>query len=58
MASNSVMNTELVGSIVHGIKFISRLMAQNIFHVDFRKKECANIIKSILFKQNILTCYF
>ena len=50
MASNSVINTEFVGSIVHGLKFISRLMPQNIFYVDFGKKECANIIKSTFFK--------
>ena len=50
MAFNNVINTELVGSIVHGLKFISRLMPENIFYVDFRQKECTNIIKSILFK--------
>ena len=31
MASNNVINTELVGSIVYGLKFISRLMPVNIF---------------------------
>ena len=31
MASNNVINTELVGSIVRGLKFISRLMPENIF---------------------------
>ena len=50
MASNNVINTELVGSIVRGLKFISRLMPENIFYVDFRKKECSNIIKNIFFK--------
>ena len=50
MASNSVINTELVGSKVHGLKFISKLMPENNFYVDFRKKECTNIIKSIGFK--------
>ena len=46
MASNNVINTELVGSIVRGLKFISRLMPENIFYVDFKQKECINIIKS------------
>ena len=50
MASNNVINTELVESIACGLKFISRLMPENIFYVDFRKKECTNIIKSIFFK--------
>ena len=50
MASNNVINTELVESIAHGLKFISRLMPENIFYVDVRKKECTNIIKSIFFK--------
>ena len=50
MASNSAINTELVGSKVCGLKFISRLMPENIFYVDSKKKECANIIKSIFFK--------
>ena len=50
MASNSVINTELVGSKVRGLKFISRLMPENIFYVDFWKKEFTNIIKSIFFK--------
>ena len=50
MASNNVRNTELVESIAGGLKFISRLMAENIFYVDFRKKECTNIIRSIFFK--------
>ena len=40
MASNNVINTELVASIPRGLKFISRLMPENIFYVDFRKKEC------------------
>ena len=31
MASNNVINTELVGSIVYGLKFISRLMPENVF---------------------------
>ena len=31
MASNNVINTELVESIAHGLKFISRLMPENIF---------------------------
>ena len=48
MASNNVINTELVGSIACGLK--CRLMAENIFYVDFRKKEFSNIIKSIFFK--------
>ena len=50
MASNNVINTELVESIARGLKFINRLMPENIFYVDFRKKECTNIIKSIFFK--------
>ena len=50
MASNNVINTELVGSIVRGLKLISRLMPENIFYVDFKKRECTNIIKSIFFK--------
>ena len=50
MASNNVINTELVGNIVGGLKFISSLMPENIFHVDFMQKECTNIIKSIFFK--------
>ena len=50
MASNNVINTELVESIVRGLKFISRLMTENIYYVDFKQKECTNIIKSILFK--------
>ena len=50
MASNNVINTELVGSIACGLKFISRLMPENTFYVDFRKKECTNIIKSTFFK--------
>ena len=49
MASNNVINTELVGSIVCGLKVISRLMSENILYVDFRQKECTNI-KSIFFK--------
>ena len=48
MASNSVINTDLVGSIVHGLKFISRLMPQNIFYVDFRKKEPSQTSKTKL----------
>ena len=58
MASNNVINTELVGSLVCGLKFIGRLMPENIFYLDFRQKECTIIIKSIIFKLNILTCYF
>ena len=50
MASNSVMNTELVESIACGLKFISSLMPENIFYVDFRKKEFTKVIKSIFFK--------
>ena len=50
MASNSVINTDLVESIVRGLKLISTLMPENIFYVDFRKKEYTNIIKSIFFK--------
>ena len=50
MASNNVINTELVERIVRGLKFISRLMTENIYHVDFKQKECTNIIKSIFFK--------
>ena len=50
MASNNVINTELVGSIVGGLKFISSLMPENVFYVDFMQKECTNIIKSIFFK--------
>ena len=46
MASNNVINTELVECIVRGLKFISRLMPENIFYVDFKQKECINIIKS------------
>ena len=49
MASNNVINTELAGNIARGLKFMSRLMPENIFYVDFRKKECSNI-KSIFFK--------
>ena len=52
MASNNLASkwllTELVESIACGLKFISRLMPENIFYVDFRKKECTNI-KSIFF---------
>ena len=33
MASNNVINTELVESIARGLKFISRLMPENIFYV-------------------------
>ena len=40
MASNNVINTELVESIVRGLKFISRLMPENIFYVNFKQKEC------------------
>ena len=47
MASNNVINTELVGSIVCGLKVISRLISENIFYLVFRQKECTNIIKSI-----------
>ena len=50
MASNNVINTELVESIAHGLKFISRLIPEIIFYVDFRKNECTNIIKSLFFK--------
>ena len=50
MASNNVINTELVGSIACGLKFISRLMPENIFYVDFRQKECTNIIKGMFFE--------
>ena len=39
MASkHRVINTELVGSIVGGLKFISSLMPENIFYVDFMQK--------------------
>ena len=31
MVSNNVINTELVGSIAYGLKFISRFMPENIF---------------------------
>ena len=44
MASNNVINTELVERIVRGLKFISRLMTENIYYVDFKQKECTNII--------------
>ena len=50
MASNNVINKELVGSVVRGLKFISRLMPENIFYVDFKQKQCTNIIKSLFFK--------
>ena len=49
MASKNAINTELVERIVYGLKFISRLMTENIFYVDFRDKECTNI-RSIFFK--------
>ena len=55
---NNVINTELVETIVCGLKFISRLMPENIFYVNSKQKECTNITKSIFFKQNILTFYF
>ena len=48
-ASNNAIIAELVGSIVHGLKFISRLISENIFYVELRQKECTNI-KSIFFK--------
>ena len=48
-ASNNVIIAELVESIVHGLKFISRLISENIFYVEFRQKECTNI-KTIFFK--------
>ena len=50
MASNNAICTELVESIVYGLKCISRLIPENIFHEDFRKKEYTNITKSIFFQ--------
>ena len=47
MASNNVVNTELVEIIARGLKFISRLMPEILF---MWKKECTNIIKSMFFK--------
>ena len=45
MASNSVINTELVGSKVCGLKFITRLMPENIFYVDSKKKNVLTLSK-------------
>ena len=50
MASNNAINTELVGSIVRGLKFISRLMPENIFYVDFRQKECTKHYQKYIFQ--------
>ena len=38
MASNNVINTELVGSIVYGLKFVSRLMPKNMFMLTSGKR--------------------
>ena len=49
-SNNTIINTELVESIVYCLKPISRLMPKKIFYMDFRQKEYTNIIKSIFFK--------
>ena len=50
MASNNAINTELVGSIVNGLKSLNMyVMPENIFYVDFRQMEYTNIIKSMFF---------
>ena len=50
MASNNAINTELVGSIVNGLKSLNMyVMPENILYVDFRQKEYTNIIKSMFF---------
>ena len=36
MASNNVINTELVEIIARGLKFISSLMPENTFYVEKR----------------------
>ena len=58
MTSNNTIKTELVGSIVYGLKFLSGWCLKIFCYVDFRKKECTNIIKSIFFKETSLNCYF
>ena len=45
MASNNTINTELVGSIVYGLKFISRMMPENIFYVDLGKRNVLTLSK-------------
>ena len=45
MASNSVINTELVGSIARSLKFISRLMPENIFMWTSGKKNVLTLSK-------------
>ena len=45
MASNKVKNTELVGGIVCGLKFISRLMPENIFMLTSGEKNVLTLSK-------------
>ena len=45
MASNNVINTELVEIIVCGLKFISRLMPANIFMWTLGKKNVLTLSK-------------
>ena len=50
MASNNVINIELVGSIVCSLNVISRLMPENIFYVDFSQKECTKYYQKYIFR--------
>ena len=47
MASNKVKNTELVGGIVCGLKFINRLMPENIFMLTSGEKNVQHYQKYI-----------
>ena len=57
MASNNVINTELVESIARGLKFISRLVLENIFMWTSGKKNVLILLK-VYFSNKIITCYF
>ena len=49
MASNNMIKTELTGSSFR-LKIQQWAMSENIFYVEFRQKECTNIIKVMFFK--------
>ena len=53
MASNNVINTELVGSIVHGLKCITRLMPENIFFMWTLDKKNGLTFSKVYFSNKI-----